>query len=104
MPRTVLVTGAARRIGAAIAERLARAGHHVVIHHRGHAEEADALAARLRDEIGAVDRLERLLADITRLEKPQHHLGSGRPTRKQLAIELGLVGDALARHRQHDIA
>ena len=45
--RAVLVTGAARRIGAAIARRLHAAGARVVLHcHRSRAE-ADALAAEL---------------------------------------------------------
>lgn len=43
----VLVTGAARRIGAAIARRLHGAGYDVAIHHRGSADEARALAADL---------------------------------------------------------
>ncbi|WP_411913465.1 pteridine reductase [Wenzhouxiangella sp. AB-CW3] len=44
-----IVTGAARRIGAAIAGRLHARGHNVVIHCRGSRAEADALAARLND-------------------------------------------------------
>ena len=43
----VLVTGAARRIGAAIARRFAHAGWHVVIHCRFADEEAEALAGSL---------------------------------------------------------
>ncbi|TPG18707.1 SDR family oxidoreductase [Sphingomonas koreensis] len=45
--RTVLVTGGARRIGAAIARGLAAAGHAVVIHHHESQDEADALVAEL---------------------------------------------------------
>ena len=45
--RTILVTGAARRIGAAIAERLARDGHRVVIHAHRSGEEAARTAARI---------------------------------------------------------
>lgn len=48
--RNVIVTGAARRLGAAIARRLAVHGHRVVLHHHRSGEEAAALA----DEIGAV--------------------------------------------------
>lgn len=47
MRPTVLVTGAARRIGATIAEAFGAAGWHVVIHHRDSHEAAEALAARL---------------------------------------------------------
>lgn len=43
----VLVTGGARRIGAAIARRFGEAGWHVVIHYGRSADEAEALAAAL---------------------------------------------------------
>jgi NAD(P)-dependent dehydrogenase (short-subunit alcohol dehydrogenase family) len=45
--RTVLVTGAARRLGAIIARHLAGQGWRVAIHHHHSAEDADALAADL---------------------------------------------------------
>lgn len=43
----VLVTGGAKRIGAAIVQRFAAAGWHVVIHHRDSADDAEALATTL---------------------------------------------------------
>ena len=43
----VLVTGAARRIGAAIAGRLHAAGCDIALHHRASAADASALAFRL---------------------------------------------------------
>jgi NAD(P)-dependent dehydrogenase (short-subunit alcohol dehydrogenase family) len=43
----VLVTGAARRLGRAIALELAQHGWRVAVHYRGHAEEAEATAAAL---------------------------------------------------------
>jgi NAD(P)-dependent dehydrogenase (short-subunit alcohol dehydrogenase family) len=46
--RAVLVTGGARRLGAAIVRRLAADGHGVVIHYGRSADEADALAGELR--------------------------------------------------------
>jgi pteridine reductase len=46
----VLVTGAARRVGAAIARRLHGAGARVVLHYRHSQAEADALAAALNAE------------------------------------------------------
>lgn len=49
MPRTVFVTGGARRIGAAIVRRLAADGWRVVIHYGASAVDAQALA----DEVGA---------------------------------------------------
>lgn len=45
--KVALITGAARRIGAAIATRLHQAGANVAIHYRGSADEAAALAADL---------------------------------------------------------
>ncbi|MEG3174967.1 SDR family oxidoreductase [Sphingomonas sp. RB3P16] len=45
--RTVLVTGAARRLGATIARQLAADGWRVAIHHHHSAEDAEALAAEL---------------------------------------------------------
>lgn len=47
-PRTVLVTGGVRRLGAAIVRRLASDGHALVIHHRWSEAEAEALAVELR--------------------------------------------------------
>ena len=47
----VLVTGAARRVGAAIARRLHGAGARVVLHYRHSQAEADALAATLNAPI-----------------------------------------------------
>ena len=47
MARGVLITGGARRIGAAIAERLARDGWRVVIHYHHYAGEAAAFAGAL---------------------------------------------------------
>jgi NAD(P)-dependent dehydrogenase (short-subunit alcohol dehydrogenase family) len=46
-PRVAIVTGGARRIGAAIARRLALGGYAVLVHHRGSAAEAEALCAEL---------------------------------------------------------
>lgn len=45
--RTALVTGGARRVGAAIARRLHAAGANVLLHYRDSAADADALAAEL---------------------------------------------------------
>ena len=43
----ILVTGGARRIGAAIVRGLAAAGHRVAVHHHDSHDEAEALAAEL---------------------------------------------------------
>ncbi len=45
--KTVLITGAARRVGAGMARALAEAGWDVAVHHRGGADEAAALVAEL---------------------------------------------------------
>jgi NAD(P)-dependent dehydrogenase (short-subunit alcohol dehydrogenase family) len=48
----ILVTGSARRIGAAIARRLALRGHQVAIHHHHAPDEAEALRAQIEAEGG----------------------------------------------------
>ena len=45
--KVVLITGAARRVGAAIVRSLHGAGARIAIHHRGSGAEADALSAEL---------------------------------------------------------
>ncbi len=56
-PRSVLVTGASRGIGRAIALRLARDGFDIVVHCRSRVEDADAVAA----EIVALGRAARVI-------------------------------------------
>lgn len=58
-----LVTGASDRIGAAIARRLAAAGHAVVIHYRGNAEGARAVRSDIRANGG---KAEIVKADLAR--------------------------------------
>ncbi|MNE21729.1 3-oxoacyl-[acyl-carrier-protein] reductase FabG [compost metagenome] len=47
LKKVVLITGAARRVGAGLARALAEAGWDVAVHHRGGADEAAALVAEL---------------------------------------------------------
>ena len=72
--RRVLVTGGAKRIGAAIARRLAHEGWDLILHHRSSMVEAEELAKELRIEgvrvdvvqadLGGPDGVERLLSSI----------------------------------------
>ena len=73
--KVVLVTGAARRIGAAIVTRLHAEGALVAIHYRGSAAEADELAAALNEhrpesattfqaDLLHTDQVSRLVADV----------------------------------------
>lgn len=63
-PKNVLVTGGARRIGAAIARDLARAGWGVAIHCRDSRDEAEALAAGIRADGGRAAVVVGDLADV----------------------------------------
>jgi Dehydrogenases with different specificities (related to short-chain alcohol dehydrogenases) len=64
--RTALVTGAARRIGRAIALDLARHGWAVAVHHHRSAGEARELAGRIEAEGG---RAACVRADLSREEE-----------------------------------
>ena len=67
-PRTAIVTGGARRIGAALARSLAEDGWHLVIHCNRSIEAAEALVRELgnakvvRADLAAADSAERILA------------------------------------------
>jgi len=63
--KTVLVTGGARRVGAAICRRLHAAGAGLVLHYRGSALEANALQAELNAQRGQSVSL--LQADLLKL-------------------------------------
>jgi len=73
--RVALVTGAARRIGAAIASALHAAGAHVAVHYRGSADDAARLvadlnarrpdsAAAFRADLLQTDAIPALVADV----------------------------------------
>ena len=74
---TVLVTGAARRIGKAIALDLATHGYGIAVHANSSGEEAEAVASTIRDAGG---RAEVFLADLTDMEAVRglHQEVSGR--------------------------
>lgn len=65
---TILITGAARRIGAALAEHFAARGHDLVLHYHRSAAEAEALAERLRAQV-TVTLVQADLADSAALTR-----------------------------------
>ena len=65
--KTVLVTGASRGIGRAIALALANAGAHVLVHYGRSAQDAESLAAGIRSKGG---RANAIRADLGTLEGP----------------------------------
>lgn len=76
-PRTAIVTGGARRIGAALVRALAADGWHVLIHCNRSRAEAEALAAEIghaavvRAELGDLDCADRILAGLGGLPPPR---------------------------------
>jgi len=68
--KVVLVTGAARRIGAAIVTRLQENGARVAIHYRGSASEAEKLAATLN--AARPDSAETFQADLLEAKELKH--------------------------------
>lgn len=68
MPRAALITGAARRIGRAIAHHLARSGWAVALHYHESAGDAEQLAAEIRSSGGTASILKADLADEAQVE------------------------------------
>jgi NAD(P)-dependent dehydrogenase (short-subunit alcohol dehydrogenase family) len=64
-PGTALITGAADRIGAAIAKALAHAGWRVVVHYRSSAAKADKTVAAIRATGGQASAVQADLANRT---------------------------------------
>lgn len=88
-PPVVLVTGAAKRIGAAIARHLHACGYAVALHYRGSGAEATAL----RDELEAAraDSTLLLQADLARPDAPESLVAR---TVERFARLNGLVNNA----------
>lgn len=66
-PRTALVTGAARRIGAAIARDLGAHGWAVAVHYKSSAAEAEAVVAAITAAGGRAQAIRADLADLAAL-------------------------------------
>jgi NAD(P)-dependent dehydrogenase (short-subunit alcohol dehydrogenase family) len=58
MNRGILITGGGKRVGAALARGLAKAGYAIAIHYQKSAAEADALAGAIREDGGACTLLQ----------------------------------------------
>ncbi|MBQ0820999.1 SDR family oxidoreductase [Microvirga sp. HBU67558] len=69
MNKAALVTGGAQRIGRRIIERLAGEGYAVAIHCRRSTDEADAMAARIREQGGQAAVVQADLADGAAVER-----------------------------------
>lgn len=74
-PRTAIVTGGARRIGAALARALAADGWHVLVHYRSSAAAAEALAAEIGGscvaaDLAVPDAAERIVAALAGMPPP----------------------------------
>jgi len=82
--KVALVTGAARRLGAAIARRLHAAGANVVIHHRG----AESDAAQLEAQLNGLRKGSalRLKADLLAPIAPQALIGAALERWKRLDL------------------
>jgi NAD(P)-dependent dehydrogenase (short-subunit alcohol dehydrogenase family) len=76
-PRTAIVTGGAKRIGAALARALAADGWHVLIHYNRSGEEAKRLAgeignaATVQAELAEADCADRIMAGLESLPPPR---------------------------------
>lgn len=93
---TILVTGGSRRVGAAIAKRLARLGAKIVVHYRSGGSEAEELAAEL--PFGGITVSADLAAPVGPTELLAQCAAAGAPP-------TGLVHSAASfvRHRPQDV-
>lgn len=73
IPKAVLVTGAAKRIGRAIALDLARHGWSVAVHYGGSLEDAEAVVAEIRKDGGTAVALQADLSAESETETLMRH-------------------------------
>ena len=66
---TVLITGAARRLGRLITENLSKSGHFVWVHYRTHEAEAKDLCSEIRKNGGSAECVRADLTDIRQIDK-----------------------------------
>ncbi len=64
MSRTILITGSARRLGAALAVALAKDGHRLAVHFRTSREEAEATVRSIRDQGGQAASFQSPLSNL----------------------------------------
>lgn len=93
--RVALVTGSAKRLGRVLAETLADLGATVAIHYRGSREEAEAVAAGLRDRGSEAWAFQ---ADVTRPEDCQRLVDEVVARFGALHVLVNNVGDYVERN------
>ncbi len=69
MKRTILITGSARRLGAALARGLAKDGHRIAIHYRTSRADAEATTQAIRQAGGDAASFESPLSNLTESER-----------------------------------
>jgi 3-oxoacyl-[acyl-carrier protein] reductase len=79
MRRTILITGSARRLGAALAKGLARDGHRLAIHFRTSRDEAEETGQAIRDAGG----------EAAVFENPLAHLADGERLAQDIVTRFG---------------
>jgi NAD(P)-dependent dehydrogenase (short-subunit alcohol dehydrogenase family) len=91
--RTAIVTGGAKRIGAALVRALAADGWHVLIHYNRSAAEAEALAAEIgsaaivQAELGEPDCAERVMGGLAGLPPVRLLVNSASQFRNDSAVD-----------------
>ena len=93
--KIALVTGAGRGIGAAIAERLGANGATVIVNYRSSAEEAEAVAQRIRDAGGTAETVQADMGDAAAVEAMFKGVLAEHGTLDLLVNNAGIVKDTL---------